>query len=60
MRNSIVEGEPGIFPSPIGQLYGAINRWVRRRTGKDPAAEAPAPGGLTDEQSPPRPPADSQ
>lgn len=60
MRNSIVEGEPGIFPPPIGRLYGAINRWIRGRKANEPAAEAPAPDRGTEEQSPLRPPAESQ
>ncbi len=41
MRNSIVEGEPGIFPDPISRVFGAINRWVRRRAGKEPLPPAP-------------------
>jgi len=58
VRNSIVEGEPGIFPDPLARAFGAINRWVRRRGKRDkvsseessaqgpaPAADPPEGGG---------------
>jgi len=53
MRNSIVEGEPGIFPDPIARVFVAINRWVRRRIGNEQTSSSPPPQS---EQSPPSEP----
>ena len=52
MRNSIVEGEPGIFPDPIARVFVAVSRWVRRRAGKEPAP----PVAQTEEPSSHHPP----
>jgi hypothetical protein len=45
MRSGIVEGEPGIFPSPIARLFVALARFLRRRTGKDEEPPPDTPRG---------------
>ena len=44
MRRAIVEGEPGIFPAPIAQVLVRLNRWVRRRLGREDGRKDDQPG----------------
>jgi len=51
VRNSIVEGEPGIFPDPLARAFGAINRWVRRRGKRDKVSSEESPSAPRPEES---------
>jgi hypothetical protein len=66
VRHGIVEGEPGIFPSPIARLFQAIGRLFGRRSGppraEPPAGDAPSGDTATDlsDLDPVRPEPDAQ
>jgi hypothetical protein len=39
MRNGIVQGEPGIFPWPVGRFFHWVSKIAHRDQHEEPAAE---------------------
>jgi hypothetical protein len=54
VRRHIVEGEPGIFPSPVARVLQGIGGLFRRRPPVEPEPAAPSPAAEDDPPPEPR------